>query len=78
LPSADDHAVTFQLRETRGQKTVFNPSALVKLPGIKGKPAQRISSISEVNVLGDEITKLNGECTVNPFETKFIKLAWNE
>jgi hypothetical protein len=78
LPSADDHAVTFQLRETRGQKTVFNPSALVKLPGIKGKPAQRISSISQVNVLGDEITKLNGECTLNPFETKFIKLAWNE
>jgi hypothetical protein len=78
LPSEDDHAVTFQIRETRGQKTVFDPAALFKITGLKEKTAKHFFRISEVNVLGDKVAWLSTECVVNPFEIKFIKLAWNE
>jgi hypothetical protein len=73
-----DGEVTLQLRETAGNGTTINPAGMVAENLTSAVKKERKIRASLVNVLGETIRTVDGDLTVAPLESLFIKLSWNE
>ncbi len=65
-PAQDGNGIILHLRETKGEKAVININKIVN--------PNNFSSVSEVNVLEEELKKIKGKLILKPYETKFMKL----
>ena len=68
-PSMDNLGIILHLREVEGAHTHLDIHALLQQTGAV--------AASEVNVLEEEIKKLDGEIHVHHFQTLFIKLSFD-
>ena len=69
-PSADGKGIILQLRETDGNHAVLDVHKLLK--------KTHASAVKEVNVLEEEIKSLNAPFLIEHFETKFIKMEFED
>ena len=65
-PSKEVEGVTLHLRELEGEKTTIDVRKILRNISLK--------KISEVNVLGEEISELTSELTFKPYEIKFLQI----
>lgn len=65
-PAADGKGILLHFRETEGKKAKLDNSKLLQNP--------IITSVTEVNVLGEKINELEGPVLFAPNETKFLLL----
>ena len=65
-PSKDNKGIILHLRELDGRHTTINADGLLQDCQIK--------SVSEVNVLGEQLSDIDSEITMTPFSVKFIKI----
>ncbi|MEN8119888.1 MAG: glycoside hydrolase family 38 C-terminal domain-containing protein [Bacteroidota bacterium] len=66
-PSEKGDGVILQVRETEGDHAILDITKMLQQTGA--------SSIFEVNILEDEIKRLNGPLLIEHYETKFIKIV---
>jgi len=68
-PTVDGSGIIFHLRETEGDHAILDITALLQEP--------YVSSVSEVNVLGEKLNTLNEPIFIEHFETIFILIELN-
>lgn len=78
MPTNDQNGIIFQLRETAGRPSAFNPNNLIRIAEDDKSVENKNLKISCVNVLGEDIKQLKGDMTIAALETVFIKLSWDE
>jgi len=78
IPATGKDAVIFNFRETAGKSTSFNPLTLLGNTGTYPSADKNNIKAYLLDAPGEVIRAIEGDLTIAPFETVFIKLAWNE